>query len=87
MAGFRQMLSGDEEAWNPSAGWMTGKIINQVRGHNLCDLMLGASCSLEKVDWVQTEHRNPEETDEGLASASSKDASRSGVLTKSVRME
>ena len=49
--------------------------------------MLEASCGLELSEWVLTEHRNPEETKEGMASASPKDASSSGLSTESVRIE
>ena len=43
--------------------------------------MLGASYSLEISQLVCTKQRNSEDTDEGSVSVSSKDASRSGVLT------
>ena len=43
--------------------------------------MLGASCNLELSEIVVTKHRNPEETEEGRASDSSKYASSSVLLT------
>ena len=49
--------------------------------------MLGVSCSLELLEWVLTKHGNPEETDEGMALPSPKDASSSGVSKESVRIE
>ena len=50
-------------------------------------MTLGARYSLELSEWIQTKHRNPEETEEGMASDSSKEASSSGVLTKFTRIE
>ena len=35
---------------------------------NLLDLMLGASCGLELSERVLTEQRNPEETEDAMAS-------------------
>ena len=55
--------------------------------HNIWDLMLGASCSLEVSEIVLTEWRNPEETEDVKASGSSKDVSNSDVSMESVRME
>ena len=49
--------------------------------------MPGASCSLEVSEIVLTKWRNPEETEDVMASGSSKDVSNSGVLMESVRME
>ena len=49
--------------------------------------MLGASCSLEVSEMVLTEHRNPEQMKESMASVSSKDTSTTGVSTKSVMAE
>ena len=49
--------------------------------------MLGASCSLELSERVLTKQRNPEETEDGMASGSSKEASNSGVSRELVRME
>ena len=49
--------------------------------------MLGASWCLEVSEIVLTEHRNPEETEDVIASGSSKDMSNSGVSMESVRME
>ena len=49
--------------------------------------MLEASCSLELSEWVLSKHRNPKETEEGIAIIPSKDTSSSGVLTESVRIE
>ena len=49
--------------------------------------MLGASCSLEASEIVLIEWRNPEETEDVMASGSSKDVSNSSVLRESVRME
>ena len=54
--------------------------------HNLWGLMLEASCSLELSDIVLTKCRNVEETEEGMTSASSKDASSSAVLPDYVRI-
>ena len=42
--------------------------------------MLGESCSLELSEMVLAKHRHPVETEQAMASASSKDASSSGVL-------
>ena len=58
-----------------------------ARHHSLEDLMLGASCGLEVSEIVLTEWRNQEETEDVMASASSKDVSNSGVSMESVRME
>ena len=41
--------------------------------------MLGASCALEVSETVLTEWRNPEESEEGMTSGSSKDVSNSSV--------
>ena len=41
--------------------------------------MLGASCGLELSERILTKQRNPEETEDGMASGSSKEASNSGV--------
>ena len=49
--------------------------------------MLGASCSLELPEWVVTKWRNPEETEDVMASDSSNEVSNSSVLSESVRME
>ena len=49
--------------------------------------MLGTSCSLEISEIVLAEHRNPEETEEGMVLTSLKDASSSSVSTVSVKME
>ena len=49
--------------------------------------MLEATCSLELSERVQNENRNPEETEEVLASDSSKDASSSNISMISVRMD
>ena len=49
--------------------------------------MLGVSCSLEASEKVLAKQRNPEETEDVMASGSSKDVSNSGVLMESVRME
>ena len=43
--------------------------------HNLQDLIVEASCSLEVSEIVLTEQRNPEETEDVMASGSSKDVS------------
>ena len=45
-------------------------------------LTLVTNHSLELSEWVLTQHRNPKDTDEGMASASSKDIFSSGVLTR-----
>ena len=47
--------------------------------------MLGASYSLELSKIVISNYRNPEETEEGMASISPKDVSCSGILTEYVR--
>ena len=49
--------------------------------------MLGTSCNLELSETVLTEHRHPEETEEAMVSASSKDVSSSGMAMESVRIE
>ena len=49
--------------------------------------MLGASGSLELSERVLTEQSNPEETEEIMASGSSREVSYSGVSSESVRME
>ena len=49
--------------------------------------MLGASCSLEVSEIVQTEQRNPEETEDVMASGSSKEESNSDISMESVRMK
>ena len=49
--------------------------------------MLGASCGLEVSEIVLTEHREPKETELGMTSASSKDASISCVLMDHERIE
>ena len=49
--------------------------------------MLGASCSLEVSETVLTKHKKPEETEEGMATASSREASISGKSVESVRIE
>ena len=49
--------------------------------------MLGASCSLKLPVIVLTEQRNQKETEDVMASGSSKDVSNSGVSMESVRME
>ena len=48
--------------------------------------MLGTSCSLEISETVLTEQRKPERTEEGMVSASSRDASTSDVLMESVKI-
>ena len=50
-------------------------------------MMLGVSCGLEVSEIVLTEWRNPKETEDIMASDSSKDVSNSGVSMESVRME
>ena len=55
--------------------------------HNLKEVMVEASCSLEVSEIVLTEQRNPEEAKDVMASCSSKDVSNSNVSTESVRME
>ena len=42
---------------------------------------------MELSEWVLTKYSNPEKTEKGMASASSKDVSSSGVLTECVRIE
>ena len=69
----------------PTSG--TGKSSIQVCHHNLYDMMQGGRCGLEISDGLLTEFRGPQETEGCTASGSSKDASSSGVLTKSVMME
>ena len=49
--------------------------------------MLGASCHIEVSKMVLIKCRNPEETEDGTVSASSKDASSSGVLMELARIE
>ena len=49
--------------------------------------MLGVSCGLKVSEIVITKWRKPEETEGVMASGSSKDVSKSGVLKESVRME
>ena len=49
--------------------------------------MLGASCGLEVSETVLTEQRNPEETEDVMASGCSREVSNSGVSSESVRME
>ena len=49
--------------------------------------MLGASCGFELSQRVLTEQRNPEETEEVMASGSSREVSNSSVPSESVRME
>ena len=49
--------------------------------------MLGASCGLELSERVLTEWRNPEETEDVMASGSSREVCNSGVSTDSVRIE
>ena len=49
--------------------------------------MLGASFSVYLSEVVLTKNRNPVETEEGMASASSNGASWSQVLTKSVQIK
>ena len=49
--------------------------------------MLGASCGLELLERVLTEWRNPEETEDVMASGPSKEVSNSSVSSESVRME
>ena len=49
--------------------------------------MVGASCSLELSESVLNEQRNPEETEDVMASGSSKDVSNSGVARELVRMK
>ena len=49
--------------------------------------MLGASCGLEVSETVLTKQRKSEETEKGMASASSGDASSPGVLTQSLGAE
>ena len=46
--------------------------------------MQRARCNLEVSEIVVTECRKPEETEKGIASASSRDASDSGVSMESV---
>ena len=48
----------------------TGKNSAPVWHHNLSGLMLAASCSLDVSEMVLTEHRNPNETDEGTSPGS-----------------
>ena len=55
--------------------------------HKLEVLMLGASCGIEITEIVHTKQRNPEETEDVMASGSSKDVSHSGVTMESVRIE
>ena len=55
--------------------------------YHLQDLMLGESCSYKLSERVLTVHINPGETEEVMVSFSSKNASGSGVLTESMRME
>ena len=55
--------------------------------HNLFDLMLGASCSLELSEMVLIKYTNLEQTEEGITSASSKEASSSDVATESMRIK
>ena len=49
--------------------------------------MLGASCGLEISEKVITKQRNPEETEDVIASGSSKNVSNSDVSMESVRIE
>ena len=49
--------------------------------------MLGANHSLGLSEIVLTEWRNPEETEDIMASGSSKDVSNSGLSMELVRME
>ena len=49
--------------------------------------MLGAGCSLELSEIISNESRNPEETEDVMASGSSRDVSNFGVSMESVRME
>ena len=49
--------------------------------------MLEASCGLEVSEIVLTEWRNPEKTEDVMASGSSKDVSNSVISMESVRME
>ena len=44
--------------------------------------MPGANCSLDLLEIILTKHRNPEETEDDMALASSKDTSSSGVLIR-----
>ena len=46
-----------------------------------------ACCGLEASEIVLTKRRNPEETEDVMASDSSKDVSNSSVSMESVRME
>ena len=50
-------------------------------------LILGASCNLEFLEWVLTKDRKPKETEEGMAAASSKTTSSSGMSIESMRIE
>ena len=58
-----------------------------VQHHNLQDLVLEANGSLELSERVPTEQRNPEVTEDVMASDSSRKVSNSGVSRESVRME
>ena len=49
--------------------------------------MVGASCGPDVSETELIEQRKPEEIEEGMESASSRDASRSGVSMESVRIE
>ena len=98
LAGFKVMLSGAEEDWNPNATrwqlkyWInldsdilpdTGNCSAIAWHHNWWDLMLGASCSLKVSEMILTKHRNPDDTDKRSSSGSSNKTSSSSVLTVS----
>ena len=65
----------------PASG--TGKRRILAWHHNLCSLMLGTRCNLEILERVLTEHRNPKEMQEAMASGFLKDASNCSVSTVS----
>ena len=65
----------------------TDKINALALYHNLWDLMLEASCSLELSEMVVTNHRDHEEAKEGMTSASSKKHLIFDMLMESMRTE
>ena len=69
----------------PACG--TGRSNAPAWHHNLWELMPGTSCSLKFRKWVLTECRKTEEIEEGMSATSSNNASNSGVLMQSLRIE
>ena len=93
------MLSGGVKDWNPKCCCVARKyhisldadiLVSRDTGdrsalvwhHNLY-LMLGASCSLEVSETILTKCRNQEETEEIMASHSSKEVSNSSGVVMS----